>query len=85
MSKLSFRDKVFEVVATIPRGNTMSYSEVARVAGSPGAARAVGNILKKNYDPDIPCQRVIRSNGQLGNYNRGKDEKRKLLKQDGFL
>lgn len=57
----------------------MTYGEVARKAGSPGAARAVGNILSKNYDPAIPCHRVVRSDGDIGNYNRGRSLKAELL------
>lgn len=44
-------------------GKTMSYGEVAKMAGNPNAARAVGNILKTNYNRDIPYHRVIRSDG----------------------
>jgi len=58
----------------------MTYGEVAEAAGCPGAARAVGNIMSRNYEPDIPCHRVVRSDGKLGNYNRGGEEgKRRLL------
>lgn len=62
----TFKEKVLEVVVAIPAGQTLSYKEVAERAGSPRAYRAVGNILNKNYDPRIPCHRVIRSNGSLG-------------------
>lgn len=78
----SFREKVFEVVRKIPKGKTLTYKEVARRAGSPNAARAVGNILKTNYDPKIPCHRVIRSDGRIGEYNRGRENKIKLLKKE---
>jgi methylated-DNA-[protein]-cysteine S-methyltransferase len=67
----SFIEKVRRVVAAIPRGSVMTYSEVARIAGFPGAARAVGSLMAKNYDPNIPCHRVIRSDGKVGDYNRG--------------
>lgn len=66
-----FAQKVFAVVRKIPRGATMTYKEVARRAGNPRAYRAVGTILSHNYDPKIPCHRVIRSDGKLGDYNRG--------------
>lgn len=85
MSKPSFRDRVFAVVRTIPKGETMTYKEVAQEAGSPGAYRAVGTILSTNYDPDIPCHRVIRSDGRLGEYNRGENAKRLRLKSEGAL
>ncbi len=79
---VSFREKVLHIVKKIPKGKTMSYKEVARKAGSPRAYRAVGNILNKNYDPQIPCHRVIRANGKIGGYNRGQEEKVKKLKQE---
>jgi len=69
-----------DVVKKIPRGEVLSYKEVARLAGNEKASRAVGNILNKNYDPGIPCHRVIRSDGSVGGYNRGKKEKERLLK-----
>ncbi|MEY2641114.1 MAG: hypothetical protein RL150_507, partial [Candidatus Parcubacteria bacterium] len=50
-----------------------------RRAGNPRAARAVGNILNKNYNPEIPCHRVIRSDGTTGGYNRGAGKKAALL------
>lgn len=63
----------------------MTYAKVARAAGSPGAARAVGTIMKQNYDPAIPCHRVIKSDGTLGQYNRGQEQKRKLLETEGAV
>ena len=80
--KSSFREKVLHVVAEIPRGEVLSYGEVAGIAGSPGAARAVGNIMKQNYDSAIPCHRVIRADGTLGGYNRGGASKRRLLESE---
>lgn len=63
----------------------MTYSAVARAAGSPRSWRAVGNILKRNFDPAIPCHRVIRADGTLGGYNRGHRRKAERLHQDGYL
>ncbi|MBI4085705.1 MAG: MGMT family protein [Candidatus Liptonbacteria bacterium] len=79
----SFRNKVLSVARLIPKGKVFTYKEVARRAGRPKAYRAVGNILKKNFDPKIPCHRVIRSGGKLGGYNRGADKKRALLEKEG--
>ncbi|HPN89553.1 MAG TPA: MGMT family protein [Candidatus Paceibacterota bacterium] len=78
-----FRTKVLDVVSQIKVGETLSYGEVARRAGSPKAARAVGNILNKNFNPQIPCHRVIRADGQVGGYNRGGKAKIRRLKQEG--
>lgn len=77
---MKFKDRVLNVVLKIPKGKTLSYREVAEKAGSPKAFRAVGNILNKNYDPKIPCHRVIKSNSEIGEYNRGKKLKVKKLK-----
>lgn len=80
----TFAERVKEVVRQIPKGKTMSYGEVAKYAGSPGASRAVGSIMKANYDKTVPCHRVIRSDGRVGEYNRGGSEKKmKLLVQEG--
>ncbi len=83
---MSFTNKVYEVVSSIPKGKTLTYSEVAALAGSPGAARAVGTILSKNFNPRIPCHRVIRADGKLGNYNRGGSEnKKQILLSEGAI
>ena len=77
-------EKVRSIVRKIPKGKVMSYQSVARKAGSPGAARAVGNIMKLNFDKDIPCHRVIRSDGKVGDYNRGGSRaKLALLRKEG--
>ena len=78
-----FAQRVYEIVQKIPRGKVLSYKQVAVKAGYPKASRAVGNILKKNYNPDIPCHRVIRSDGKLGGYNRGEAAKEKILREEG--
>lgn len=78
-----FSKQVLEVVLNIPKGSVMTYKEVAQAAGRPRAYRAVGNILNKNRDPVIPCHRVVRSDGTVGGYNRGTDQKRKRLHQEG--
>ena len=78
-----FKKGVLKVVAKIPKGKTLTYKQVARLAGSPRAFRAVGNILNKNYDPKIPCHRVVRSDGKTGGYNRGSKKKFELLCREG--
>lgn len=78
-----FQQKVFEVVKKIPRGKVLTYKEVASLAGNPKAYRAVGNALNANYHPDIPCHRVVRSDGAIGGYNRGPGKKLALLEQEG--
>ncbi len=71
-----FSRRVYEVVKKIPKGKTLSYKQVAIKAGKPHAARAVGTLMSKNFDPKIPCHRVIRSDGKIGNYNRGGPQKK---------
>lgn len=77
-----FAKRVLQVVAKIPRGQVMTYKEVAEAVGRPRAYRAVGNILHKNYDPEVPCHRVVRSDGKLGGYNRGGARKRDILRKE---
>jgi O-6-methylguanine DNA methyltransferase len=81
----SFKDRVLDIVAKIPRGKVVTYKQVAERAGSPGAARAVGSIMKANYNEKIPCHRVIRSDGIAGEYNRGRDEKIRKLRAEGAI
>lgn len=79
-----FQRKVWEVVKTIPRGETRSYKWVAEKVSHPRAVRAVGQALKKNPLPGIiPCHRVIRSDGSLGGFSRGLKKKRELLRAEG--
>ena len=75
----NFKIRVLEIVKQIPAGKTLTYSQVAALAGSPKAARAVGMIMSQNYNEQVPCHRVIRADGKIGNYNRGGIEKKKQL------
>lgn len=84
-NEITFSEQVYKVVKKIPKGQVLMYKEVARRTGRPKAYRAVGNILNKNFDPSIPCHRVIRSDGKIGGYNRGKNSKIKILKKEGYL
>lgn len=76
---LSFQARVYNAVKKIPRGKVLIYKEVAVLAGNPKAFRAVGNTFNKNYNPQIPCHRVVKSNGDTGGYNKGKTNKKILL------
>jgi len=82
----SFTQKVYAIVAKIPRGSTMTYGEVARRAGRPRAYRAVGNIMNKNPDTKkVPCHRVLRSDGTVGGYAWGTAKKTALLRREGAI
>ena len=85
MSETAFAEKVREIVAAIPRGEVRTYFQIAKSAGSPRAARAVGNILHQNFDPRIPCHRVVRADGKIGGFNRGAIEKIRKLKKEGIV
>ena len=86
MKRKTFAEKVRDIVRKIPKGKTMTYKEVATKAGNPKAARAVGAIMRTNYDESIPCHRVVRSDGGLGDYNRrGTLRKSAILKLEGAL
>ncbi len=86
MPTKTFKEKVLEIVAKIPKGKVMTYKQVAVKAGSPNGARAVGTLMKGNYRKDVPCHRVIRSDGKIGDYNRGGQAmKIKILKKEGAL
>ena len=80
----TFSDKVRDIVRKIPKGKTMTYKEVATKAGNPKAARAVGAVMRTNYDPSIPCHRVIASDGTMRGYNRGGiTRKQEILFEEG--
>lgn len=74
---------IYHIVQSIPRGKVAAYASVARRAGMPRAARYVGNVLNKNRDPDVPCHRVVRSDGYAGGYRDGTSRKVRLLLREG--
>lgn len=79
MTEINFVAAVKNIVRSIPPGTTMSYRDVAVAAGRPKAARAVASIMAANYDPTVPCHRVIRSNGSIGGYNRGGEVRKRAI------
>jgi O-6-methylguanine DNA methyltransferase len=85
LSSLSgFQSEVLKKLAKIPRGEVRPYSWLAREAGRPKAARAVGNIMARNPIPFlIPCHRVVPASGGIGNYGLGSALKRELLLREG--
>lgn len=80
-----FKEKVLNIVSKIPRGEVLTYREVASKAGNRNASRVVGNIMSKNSNKSIPCHRVIKSDGKIGKYNglNGKS-KIQILKEEGY-
>lgn len=80
----SFSNRVYSVVAKIPRGKTLSYKEVAIRAGSPRACRAVGNIMNQHHIKGLPCHRVICSDNRIGGFRWGTKRKIEILKKEGI-
>lgn len=83
---MSFTEKVYEVTRAIPKGKVATYGQVAKLAGNPKAARAVGMLMAKNPDaPHTPCHRVVASDGSLHGYSGGQGlpTKRKMLIAEG--
>lgn len=75
-----FQRAVMERVRAIPYGQTRSYGEIAAQAGSPKAARAVGQVMHRNPVPlFVPCHRVLGANGSLTGFGSGLDTKKTLL------
>jgi O-6-methylguanine DNA methyltransferase len=79
-----FATRVLSVVRRIPPGRVATYGDIARLAGRPRAARAVGNIMRGCRRPDVPCHRVIAAGGRLGGYGGSEVLKRSLLVAEGI-
>jgi methylated-DNA-[protein]-cysteine S-methyltransferase len=80
----SFKHRVLAAVRRIPRGRVATYGDIAELAGSPRAWRAVGTIMRETRDPATPCHRVIASGGGLGGYGGNLQLKRELLRAEGL-
>lgn len=80
-----FQQRVWAITRGIPRGQTRSYGQVARQAGS-GAARAVGQAMARNPWPVIvPCHRVVGSDGSLTGFGGGLEMKKRMLAMEGVV
>lgn len=84
-SQQSFQQRVYTFVKLIPKGKITTYGQIAKMAGSPNAARAVGQCMKNNPDQKIiPCHRVVSSSGKLTGYAFGGiSVKKELLLKEG--
>lgn len=79
-----FQRRVWAITRAIPRGQTRTYGQLARRAGSPGAARAVGQAMARNPCPIVvPCHRVVGYDGRLTGFGGGVEMKRKMLQLEG--
>jgi O-6-methylguanine DNA methyltransferase len=80
-----FTARVLHIVRRIPAGRVATYGEVAALAGHPGAARAVGSVMRKSGRSGVPCHRVIAAGGRLGGYGGNEAIKRALLVAEGVV
>lgn len=88
LSGTPFQKKVWQALTKIKRGQTTTYTNLAKMVGRPKAVRAVANAVGKNpCAPEIPCHRVIRRDGTLGGYSGkgGIKTKIKLLRKEGIV
>lgn len=84
MGGSDFRRRVLSVVRRIPPGRVATYGDVAALAGSPRAARAVGTVMRECREHGVPCHRVIGAGGGLGGYGGNLQLKRELLRAEGL-
>lgn len=80
-----FQARVLSAVRRVPPGRVTTYGDVARAAGAPRAARAVGNIMRTARVPGVPYHRVIAAGGRLGGYGGSEGLKRALLAAEGVV
>lgn len=83
MARTEFVARVLNLVRRIPPGRVATYGDIARLAGYPGAARAVGNVMRTSKQQDVPYHRVIAAGGRLGGYGGREALKRALLLAEG--
>ncbi|MBT3642714.1 MGMT family protein [archaeon] len=82
--KKSFNERCYELLRKVPPGNVTTYKDLALALGT-NAYRAVGNAMNKNpYAPEVPCHRVVNSNGDVGGYAGGENEKIEMLSGEGI-
>lgn len=82
----TFKETIYQLARKIPKGKVATYGQLARLAGRPNAARAVGGFMRTNPDaPNTPCHRVVAKNGDLTGYSMGKgvSTKKQMLKREG--
>lgn len=84
MKNKSFYERCYDVLRKVPRGKVTTYREIAKKLNSK-AFRAVGSAMNKNpYAPEVPCHRVVNSEGFVGGFAHGKKKKIKILKEEGI-
>jgi len=82
---MNFNERVYDELRKVPTGKVTTYGELARALGTK-AYQAVGNAMNKNpYAPEVPCHRVVNSDGSIGGFAWGPEKKIKLLSEEGIL
>ena len=82
---MSFTQRVWALTARVPTGRVVTYADIAHHLGT-RAYRAVGGALRRNpYAPEVPCHRVVGSDGKLTGFAGGLEEKRRLLRAEGVI
>ena len=81
--KQELKNKCYELLKKVPKGKVTTYKELAKKLNTK-AYRLIGTYMKQNQDKNIPCHRVIKSTGEIGEYNKGKNQKIILLKKEGI-
>lgn len=81
----TFVDRVLTAVKRIPAGRVATYGDIAALAGRPGAARAVGTVMRRCRERGVPCHRVVAAAGRLGGFGGEPGLKRSLLLAEGIL
>lgn len=80
---MTFQERVWALTARVPRGRVTTYAQIARKLGSRGY-RAVGMAMNRNpFAPQVPCHRVVGSDGRLTGFAGGLDKKDRLLREEG--
>jgi len=85
---MTFKEHVYELTQSIPKGKVATYGQLAAMAGSPRAARAIGMCMRTNpFAPVVPCHRVVASNGKLTGYSAGEgvSTKKEMLVTEGVI
>lgn len=85
MAATPFTRKVLHVLRRIPSGRVATYGDVAEWAGRPGAARAVGQVMRRADEPGLPYHRVVAAGGRLGGFGRSPHLKAQLLVAEGVM
>ena len=81
-----FQSECYEALKKVPKGKVITYAGLARMVGRPKAHRAVGSAMNKNpYAPQVPCHRVVKSNGDLGGFATDIKVKIKRLQEEGVV